>query len=1837
VNGKSVNSYVLTITTCGQPSLLDPPTLIDSTVSNIHISWNSPLLDGGCPILKYEILIEAVLSSNVFSSLIIIINDPNVIDYNITSFPFAVAAGNGFRFIIRAYNKSNSNQSQASIPFYLNDVPQTPATAPYPDLSLTNSQVLVINYNAVTVDNGSSIFTYELQMTDKPTFTDFQTISSNTLSLIITVTNNVVKGTTYYFRYRAVNSKGFSQWSPVGSALAASTPSIPPQPTYKTSSSNSITINVIPSNDNGGSPITNYYVYTDNGSLSAFNNTPICTGLITVCIANALNSGIMYRFYTVAENAIGKSANSLHLSVYASDSLPTPNAPTQVIQSNNINILYPNSIIINWTHEPATQIPINGYALYITGGTYSTITEIYNGRNQPSIISTTLHGLTPNIPYKLQLKSFNANVSSDYSPAATIYACYLPSKFSTPQTTAQSSTGITISWNEPLMNGGCSIQGYAVYRDDGNSGSITTEVNSANDPLVRNNPNLSSLNVTSFPVGGLGSKFRFIVTAFNAVGSSKSPVVTGVLSDLPSTPGDTVMLSSYDNINNSLIVSYANPVPNSGGAPILSYEVVVDRNNSGIFESLAGLSSNNLSTSVSVKNIVPGYSYILKYRVKNAVGWGNYSNVSQIIPATTPLPPAAPTFKLFNGDLVINILFSSNNGGSNILYHELWTDVATPGTLAIDNSYDGVSSTYTLTTAMGYVLGNIYQFETKAYNSVGGSNFSSVSLIGFGNLPDQPNTVGLVNAKATSIRVNWVTPASDLPITKFTLTVTDQNNMTQTYTTIKNTYRVFNLIQGNAYTFSVMASNINGDSLPSANISYYSCDVPSNFQSLTFLSADNLAKTINISWNPPTNNGGCNILGYRLYRNVGLNTTITTEITINNNDPYLIVTFIDLSTELLGTIYDIQLVARNVNGSVNSNIVRAALCGLPNKPIPAVLDQSATTTNNLQVILENVNGNGCLITYYEVSYKQLTDSSFNSFISYTTTVSISNSIVPYVTYTVKYRAYNFNGSSLYSDEAYFNAATTPSQPGVPTFSNISSSSLDITISPSSSDNGSTITNYEIYMDDGNNGSFNPLSGYDLNSDGLTYNINYAAYSMTAGNYYKFKIIATNSIGDSIFSNIGTSSTADKPAKASNPQKDALLSTKTSLMVEFSKTSDTQLPSGMIRNYYLYISSDNTSFNTISIGQNLSYSVPGLTTGNTYYVKINSENSTGLGDESDVVPMLVCSAPLGLASPTITSISSTSVTINWYSPTDDGGCPIKEYMLFMNDGVVMNNLSQIQTADFTNKPNLTTVNIIQFPANTIGSTLYIKLRVYNIDSQYVDSSLTSFIRADIPTDPTNSPYQDLNNLSLSYIMIKYDPPISDGGTTIIEYSLEKEVNGIYTVITSSMYANLYFKDTSVTKGQAYTYIYRYRNAIAWSNYSPIGSLTCAVLPTQPPAPKLDSSSTTSIKLTLSPSPDNGGSPILYYNLYMDNGDLTVPMTKINAYDGTSTSYTISSGLTPTTKYRFAYTAVSAMGESEQIFESRFAAARLPDKPNDASEGSDTDETHITVTWPVAADTEIPITGYSLEMRNYYDTNWSLIYNGYNYATILQYSTTAVVQHNEYVFRYRAYNFNGPSVYSNELNIVACRNPSGLNAPTYTTSTITSISIKWTPPTDDGGCNILYYEVYRDDGNGSNVYTQVQQADTINKPNLKELEVTTLPAALFGYSFRFALKVITEKTLVSGATYSPWSNFMLFAGVPGKPLLPPINNILSTTSTQLGVDYNGAIATNGSSLVSINLQIDDGNGGAFVEVVGETSDSLSTSIIITSGITHGTTYRLRYRGKNSVGFGPFSDIGYISTLP
>ena len=86
----------------------------------------------------------------------------------------------------------------------------------------------------------------------------------------------------------------------------------------------------------------------------------------------------------------------------------------------------------------------------------------------------------------------------------------------------------------------------------------------------------------------------------------------------------------------------------------------------------------------------------------------------------------------------------------------------------------------------------------------------------------------------------------------------------------------------------------------------------------TYVSSSSAAKTITVQWERPTDNGGCAILGYRLYRSAGSNDQFdqgdldTLVPGLDDNDPSITQLTVDLSSSgTVGYLYKFKVQARN--------------------------------------------------------------------------------------------------------------------------------------------------------------------------------------------------------------------------------------------------------------------------------------------------------------------------------------------------------------------------------------------------------------------------------------------------------------------------------------------------------------------------------------------------------------------------------------------------------------------------------------------------------------------------------------------------------------------------------------------------------------------------------------------------------------------------------------------------------------------------------------------------------------------------------------------------------------
>ena len=189
-------------------------------------------------------------------------------------------------------------------------------------------------------------------------------------------------------------------------------------------------------------------------------------------------------------------------------------------------------------------------------------------------------------------------------------------------------------------------------------------------------------------------------------------------------------------------------------------------------------------------------------------------------------------------------------------------------------------------------------------------------------------------------------------------------------------------------------------------------------------------------------------------------------------------------------------------------------------------------------------------------------------------------------------------------------------------------------------------------------------------------------------------------------------------------------------------------------------------------------------------------------------------------------------------------------------------------------------------------------------------------------------------------------------------------------------------------------YRVRNFVGWSDYSETLFVLCATVPDAPASVDLVSATDSSISLGFHESLFNGGSEIIAYELWMDDGYGT-EFTQVSGYVDDSASHTISSGLVSGRIYTFKYRSKNSVGYSDFSVEKRYAVSMPPEKPaTPTKDMARSTTTSIYVLWSEQPATAVPILGYKLYMSAG-TSEYSLIYSNAQNPLIREFNATGLV--------------------------------------------------------------------------------------------------------------------------------------------------------------------------------------------------------------------------------------------------
>ncbi len=484
----------------------------------------------------------------------------------------------------------------------------------------------------------------------------------------------------------------------------------------------------------------------------------------------------------------------------------------------------------------------------------------------------------------------------------------------------------------------------------------------------------------------------------------------------------------------------------------------------------------------------------------------------------------------------------------------------------------------------------------------------------------------------------------------------------------------------------------------------------------------------------------------------------------------------------------------------------------------------------------------------------------------------------------------------------------PSAPGSPSAVAGNATATVNWVAPAA--NGAPIDDYEIRIGGGAGQSIGNTTGYTWTG-------------LNNGEAVQFSVRAHNSAGWGDWS--GPSPAVTPDVEPGRPAAPTVQFADSALIVSWNPPAN---EGSAITNYDLQIGGGTSAVQRVGAGT--SFTWPGLQNGTEYTFMVRAVNAKGEGEWSSAsAPEHPLRAPSAAAAP-VGVRGDKTILVSW-TPPDNGGDPIIAYEV------------QIQSTGATNTTTSTSVQWSNLPN---GEPQSFTVRARNRGGWGPSSpASTPVIPCGIP-DPVPAVQAVRGDQSAAVSWTAPNPQ----GCAITGYTITTN-NGVSMSVggnvTSATFAGL-------TNGTPYTFTVTATNEIGNSQPSAPSN---TVIPAGPPLP------TTITRVVPDggrvyvewATPDNNGSPIVYYELSVNGGAWE------NVGAGNSTTRT---GLANSTTYTFQVRAVNDVGPGSPA---NSVSATTPGPPGQVGGLSlNAGNARIDASWSAPADNGKPITYYHLDI-------------------------------------------------------------------------------------------------------------------------------------------------------------------------------------------------------------------------------------------------------------------------------
>ena len=812
--------------------------------------------------------------------------------------------------------------------------------------------------------------------------------------------------------------------------------------------------------------------------------------------------------------------------------------------------------------------------------------------------------------------------------------------------------------------------------------------------------------------------------------------------------------------------------------------------------------------------------------------------------------------------------------------------------------------------------------------------------------------------------------------------------------------------------------------------------------------------TIQLSWGPPTSNGGRTIDRYEVWSAI-----LPAPYTLLASPA---VTRYDHMGLAAGTTLHYRVRAEYTDNSfgtwanVNATTTGGST-GTPSEP----LNLTASVVGSIATLKWGAptSDGGSPITRYEIDVSA--DGGGWTFVAQTvapTTTHAGPVTVGVVSTTFRVRAVNANGAGIPAFKTVATGSTgTPSAPLNLRAVAAGPTIIDLDWDAPSLPGASAVIDYqvEVSADRGSNWTL-------LTTTGLT---SYRHGSLAAGATRHYRVRARNASGFGPWTSpVSATTSAGTPP---GPPRSLTATAVSSSTIELSWRAPLSSGSSAIVGYRIEWSSTRTGVWTDLVANtgrtSTTYEDTGLDPNTTRYYRVSAINSFDTGDPSNIEGAItqrgVPDAPGRL---TAAARGTSVIELRWRAPSPSGTAAVTGYRIQSSS----TGTGGWRDIEVNTRRTRTTYEDTSLSPNT---TRYYRVAAIS-DAGTSDWSNVADATTDdltVPGAPTALRATPDGLKGSTQIRLNWSAPSNDGGSPITGYRIERAVirGGVWIIhVASTGSATTSYLDTGLSPNTTRFYRVRALNAQGHGDPSNVAEgTTNAARPGQPENLRARATGPTSITLAWETPANDGGERITGYTIRR-RGSSDGPWITIVPNTGlTATTFT-NTGLQPATSYWYQVAAINRVGPGQWSFEASTSTyAQAPGAPFNLTALA-VGTSRIDLSWSAPRNTGgAPILGYRIEASDDERRTWRIIRRNTN-STGTTFSDVNLQPATTRYYRVAAINTAGTGPFSNftsaTTEATVPGTPRNLDAEADGTS---RIALSWREPTSDGGSRITGYRI------------------------------------------------------------------------------------------------------------------------------------------------------------------------------